>query len=272
MTSDRKALREALAARAPRRFTDNADVPIFLRYIGTQAQPAYSVVFQGATIRRRLQFYHGAAIASVTFDPTIGSGGIIRLSAAAYDTFGELVDIINASTNWRAMLHDARRANGSEVLLLHTYTAADTGLKQEIGTPLNRDTGAAKAIVATISAANTPVSPGMTGFLKTVAGVANVPVDVDAAVGAINKLYEADALVKYTGPATVNVYDGGDATVAALTFIPTSTSAATQLRPNLKPWQSSRGKKLIVEIVTSALSGDAALCTLQGAVGTELPW
>lgn len=90
---------------------DDQDVGLKIVYIGDQASASVEVSSAGD-----LTFKHGAA-GSLAVDPTIDSGGdddgVIDVSDANANTFGEVVDLINASPNWRAYLVDVLRADSS---------------------------------------------------------------------------------------------------------------------------------------------------------------
>jgi len=70
-----------------------------------------------------LTLYHGVASAD-TLDSTFGTAGAVDLSAAGFDTLGELVDAINKSPNWRAKLTGGLRDDLSANLLAQTVTSA----------------------------------------------------------------------------------------------------------------------------------------------------
>lgn len=90
---------------------DDGDVALIVKYVG--AQPSYTVTVSAAG---DITFKHGVS-GSEAVDSTIqiGSGaGIIDVSNAAGNTFAEVVDHINGSTNWEAYLVDALRSDSSD--------------------------------------------------------------------------------------------------------------------------------------------------------------
>lgn len=60
-----------------------------------------------------------------TADSTFGTAGVLDITAAAYNSLGEVVDAINASANWEAEIVAGLRSdavNGSELLARSTST------------------------------------------------------------------------------------------------------------------------------------------------------
>ena len=90
---------------------DDGDVALKVRYVGSQPSATVAVSSAGD-----ITFKHGVAGAEVV-DPTIDSGGdddgVIDVSDATANTFGEVVDLINASPNWEAYLVGVLRADNS---------------------------------------------------------------------------------------------------------------------------------------------------------------
>lgn len=83
---------------------------IILQYIGPEDSGTVAVAAGGD-----MTFKHGD-VGSEAVDSGIGSSGVLDLStpAAGLDTMGELVDTINASANWRAILVGARRSDSTD--------------------------------------------------------------------------------------------------------------------------------------------------------------
>lgn len=105
-------LEERLAAAKYRSLSivDNGDVGLVVRYKGAQASGLVAVNSSGV-----LSFTHGAVGAEVA-DTTIGLptlNGTITVSDTSADTFGEVIDNINASANWEGFLVDVLRADSS---------------------------------------------------------------------------------------------------------------------------------------------------------------
>lgn len=105
----------------------STEVPIIVRYVGTNANGGTVAVAAGGD----LTFSQGA-VGSSTADATVkcpsgGSSGVIDVSDTACDTLGEVVDILNATSNWRAVILEGLRADSSNnTLITLSETAANT--------------------------------------------------------------------------------------------------------------------------------------------------
>lgn len=118
---------------------DDTSLAVIVRYIGTQsglvavAANGDITFTQGAT---------GSEAASTEFEcPVSGAlGGVIDVSDAACNTLGEVVDTINASTSWRAVIIDGLRSDSSNDTLLTFSATAATAVN---GYPLYWDTDTA---------------------------------------------------------------------------------------------------------------------------------
>lgn len=103
-------------------------VPLVVKYVGDNTSGGNVAV---AAATGDLTFTEGAVGASVADDslecPVSGAlGGIIDVSDGACDTLGEVADIINASTNWRAVIIDGVRSDTSiDALITISETAAN---------------------------------------------------------------------------------------------------------------------------------------------------
>ena len=103
--------------RGVRTLTDDTDEVLIIRYIGAAVDGAVTVAVADAT--GDISFVvDGAA------DTTVATTGTIDVSDAAYNTFGEVVDAINASPNWKAYIKDGLRSETSTDALL-TFAAAN---------------------------------------------------------------------------------------------------------------------------------------------------
>ena len=105
---------------------EDAYPALIVKYIGSEASGTVEVSSAGD-----ITFKHGD-LSSEAVDATIDSGGdddgVIDVSDSNADTFGEVVDLINASANWRAYLVGALRADSANAstgsLLLKSATQA----------------------------------------------------------------------------------------------------------------------------------------------------
>lgn len=116
---------------------DDGDIGIVVKYIGTQASGKVQVDSSGNLI-----FIHGA-VGSEAADTTIGAptlNGTITVSDASADTFGEVLDIINASANWVAYLVDALRTDSSNASTGSLLVMSSTQANVAGGIALNKDT------------------------------------------------------------------------------------------------------------------------------------
>ena len=100
----------------------STEVPIIVRYIGNTIGAGVSgtvAVAAGGDITLKSGAY-GSEAADTTLEcPVSGAlGGVIDVSDTACDTLGEVVDIINASTSWRAVIKDGLRADSSDNTLI----------------------------------------------------------------------------------------------------------------------------------------------------------
>jgi len=98
---------------------DDQDVGILVKYIGTQASGTVTV----AATTGDITFKHGALGAEAVDTTVVATTGIIDVSETYGDTMGEVVDLINASPNWKAVLVDCLRADPSTVAMLKTMAA-----------------------------------------------------------------------------------------------------------------------------------------------------
>jgi len=89
---------------------DDTDVALVIKYVGAQASASITVSSGDITFKQ-------GPVGSLVVDPSIDSGGndpgVIDVSDANANTFGEVVDLINASSNWKAYLVGALRADNA---------------------------------------------------------------------------------------------------------------------------------------------------------------
>jgi hypothetical protein len=105
----------------------STDTVLLVRYVGTNANGGSVTVAAGGDITLAQ-----GAVGSSTADATVkcpsgGSNGVIDVSDTACDTLGEVVDKINGSANWRAVILDGMRADSSnDTLAALSETAANS--------------------------------------------------------------------------------------------------------------------------------------------------
>lgn len=101
------------ARRGSQIIADDGDELIQIQYIGSEASATVTVDSSGD-----ITFKHGALGAEAVDTTVVASTGKIDTSVAAGDTFGEVVDVINGSKNWRARLTGALRADSANDALV----------------------------------------------------------------------------------------------------------------------------------------------------------
>jgi len=142
MNSDRIAIVNALAIQKAGYAADDQDIALQVRYIGSEASGKVEVNAGGDLV-----FTHGD-LASEAADTTVSTDGTIDVSGASENTFGEVVDAINASANWEARLIGALRADSSnDTLLAMASTQANTAA----GIALYWDTSVALTLTQAVS-------------------------------------------------------------------------------------------------------------------------
>lgn len=154
----------------------DTDVALLVKYIGT-ANTMATITVGGAAVDT-LTFMqddtNGSTTASTEFEcPVSGAlGGVVDLTDASCDTLGEVVDIINASTGWRAVILDGFRTDivdGTTGGFL--ADAADQDCQSVVGDKLLWDSSEPTSEVLTIALTNKRSmadylgGPGATGDL-----------------------------------------------------------------------------------------------------------
>lgn len=122
--------------------TDSTDIALLVQFIGTSTANNSGVVAVAAGNITFTQGAQGAEAASTEFECPISlpNGGVIDTTNAACDTVGEVADIINASTNWRAVALDSLRSDSINTRLLAmgaTRATSTDGLGLAWSTPLS---------------------------------------------------------------------------------------------------------------------------------------
>jgi hypothetical protein len=137
---------------------DDTDIAFLIKYVGTAANGTAAVVTGDLLLK------HGAVSAEVADTTVTGCGATAgTLAVATCTTLGALIDRVNASANWRAVILDGLRADSVTGAKLLALTAASAGAAD--GLAVNWDTSVAfKASFA----ANAPRS--MRQYLSTGGG------------------------------------------------------------------------------------------------------
>jgi len=119
---------------------DDGDVMIVTKYIGNQASAATVTVTSATAL---IAFtVAGAADTTINAGATCGAVvGTIDGTDGDCNTIGEVVDMINASTNWRAMPLDSLRSDATTANVF--LTAAACNAKQPNGCPVRKLTATA---------------------------------------------------------------------------------------------------------------------------------
>lgn len=114
---------------------DDTPIGLLIRYVGAQISGTVTVAADG-----NITFKHGALGAEAN-DTSIGgaadAGATIDVSEVTEDTFGEVVDLINGSANWEAVLVDVLRTHTSTDALKAKAAAqakTNAGLQCELDT------------------------------------------------------------------------------------------------------------------------------------------
>lgn len=76
-----------------------------------------------------------------TADTSIGTSGVIDISAAAYDTMGELCDYVNTTSSYDCKLLGCKRDDNSSLLRDQTYAGGTNDMKANGGFDVLFDTG-----------------------------------------------------------------------------------------------------------------------------------
>jgi hypothetical protein len=123
--------------------SDDLDLGLKVRYVGSSASATVTVSSAGD-----ITFKQGVAGSEVV-DATIDSGdatgatsdeGVIDVSDDSSMTFGEVVDLINASANWEAYLVGVLRADSADASTGSLLARSETTISQNGEVPLYKDT------------------------------------------------------------------------------------------------------------------------------------
>ena len=190
MNYETAALADILAKRQASYVPDDENILIVLRYVGDE--DSATVTVSGGDIT----FQHGD-LAAEAVDATIDSDdddGVIDVSDGGADTMGEVVDLINGSANWEAVLVDCLRADASAGYLLDMGEFTLTPTTETCF--LKKDTSAAL---------NLSIALGETG-LQSFLGTSGTPFVGDADYY-INATYGTYVNTYGSGTSLIQIYD-----------------------------------------------------------------
>ncbi len=107
---------------------EDGDVGLYCKYIGTSSACASIAVAAGGDLTFT-QGTCGSESATTSFEcPVSGAlGGVIDVSDAACNTIGEVVDIVNASSDWRCLPYAMLRSDSSDDTLVTISATQATG-------------------------------------------------------------------------------------------------------------------------------------------------
>jgi len=222
---------------------DDGDVAMEVYYVGDEVDGVCTVAVADAT-------GDIAFVVDGSADTTIQVGstaGTIDVSDTDADTLGEVIDVINASPNWRAIMKHALRADSADDTLL-TMAASDA------------KAGALSIYKDTTAALNVAIA------LTEQDVVANLTGDQDT----FSKVWGIDATSTYaSGTSTIEVYacvvDKYGVTHSE-TKIYSAAGGNTTVKESisfgdagLKPLDRDLGYKLLVRLVNSVAMASTAL-------------
>jgi len=239
----------------------DGDYGLEIMYVGDEDSATVTVASDG-----NITFKHGDAAAEAN-DTSIGgaadSGATLDVSETTEDTFGECVDLINGSPNWKARIVDALRADSATDTLL---AMAEYTLTPGVAKLLAKDTSTAFNLAKAFT-------------LQTLNEEYAKDVHDDSTVA---KVYGMSAVTTYgSGTSSFQIYyvvtdrygvhvsetkifeeAGGATTVAAEATIPEG---------GIKPGARDVGYKLLARISNSAaLSGATDKFIVDGAAISAL--
>jgi hypothetical protein len=265
---------------------DDTDPAGYCRYIGTS--PCAAVAVDATT--GDLTFTSGtcgAEAATTTFECPISlpNGGIIDVSNAACNTIGKVLDIVNASTDWRCQPYAALRADSSNDTLNALAATQATGAN---GVALFFDTSVFLSTTAVVApphrAGYKYLAPGTSPtfyrkpWATTQAKLYGAAATSTYASGTSNLfVYSVDRTQAASGAETVTTLWGptaGGATTVAKVF-GTCDTPATGCDTAWGPFGLSAlpGQQLLVRLTNSAAQASVTLAVSGefGLFGMERP-
>jgi hypothetical protein len=240
---------------------DDTDVALVVRYVGTGAGASTNVAVSAAGDLTFLKT--GVAVDEFECPVSGALGGVIDVSDTACDTMGEVVDVINASTNWRAFLVGALRADSSNDTLL-TISATDATAANGLG--LKFDTDVAKIASIAFMPAGNDINFFIAGTGSMGAGGFR-PEPFSTWRGAVSLIRATSTFA--SGTSTIKVYSvrstigragkGAETVTTLWSIAGGATTAEKLLDYSETPLYGKAGEKLLVRLENSAAMATISL-------------
>ena len=122
----------------PKRYTEDTAPMIVIR-----AKPGAPEAYYSLTVATtNITFKKGADAGSAAVDANVGAAGVIDLTAAAYNTYGELSNYLNSLDDYEAYLDGARPEDNTYATAVRIMAQAEIAIKNAAGVALLSDTSA----------------------------------------------------------------------------------------------------------------------------------
>ena len=221
----------------------STDVPLLVKYVGTALPGGTVTVAANGDITLSTGGVGASAVDTTLECPVSGAlGGVIDVSDAACDTLGEVVDVMNASPNWRAVILDGLRTDSSNDTLL-ARTEINAAVSEGLG--LFHDAGVGfKSTIALTTVGGAGL--GVNGQRSIQAYIDN-PINNTMVKGAGPFTNLATLLFKAIGTTT---YGSGTSTFEVFSVIPTYRTAG-----------STNGSEIVTQLWSEAGGGSTTAKT-----------
>jgi len=234
--------------------SDDGDVGLVVRYKGTSASATVEV----ASTTGDITFKHGA-LGAEAVDSTIDSGastggssdpGVIDVSDSSNLTMGEVVDLINGSSNWEAYLVDCLRADNANTLLLTLSAAQAHKIPVPSGVRLYKDSSQNDNFDISKAITNRDFPNGFTR----------------SDTNKVNRVFGVSEVLNYaSGAVTVRVYEINPVEQSE-TLVYTRAGGADDVELNLSSTDidimSDPGNYLLVRVVNDTIAANGRLTVL----------
>jgi hypothetical protein len=206
----------------------STDVGIYVTYDGSQASATVTVEAAAGDIT----FKHGASGAEAV-DSTIDSGGddpgVIDMSDSNANSFGEVLDLINASANWSARLGGVKRADLTANTLITKAATQAKGVELS----LLRDTTVLLTAASTVPVASAyvmgvritrdnvlngikPADAGLENILVRIEGIGTSAGTIALGIWTSNVITKTDTLIWQAPITTATAFEFNDVDFGAL--------------------------------------------------------